>query len=93
MKTYTNATTADLRNKVNEWKEMTECNEHSDLLCDMAIFFEMGSEYVNYFFDLSMKNGLTLEECNARYEKKKEMLEGIRTQHGEMVYNFILKAF
>lgn len=92
MKTFTNATTTDLRNKVTEWKEMTEWNNHSELLCDMAMFFEMGSEFVNYFFDLTMKDALTIEDFNDRYSKSKEMLEMIKTQHGDMVYNLIMKA-
>lgn len=93
MTTISNATAKQLQNKVNEWSKMTDNNEHSGLLCDMAYFFEMGDDIIMYFFKLDCKEYLTLQECNERYEKSEEMLAAIKTKHGEKVYNTILKAF
>lgn len=93
MKTIANASTTDLLDKAREWNDMTESNEHSEVLCDIALFFEMGSEYVNYFFDLSVKDeGLTVEESRARYDKGAAMLHDIRKRYGETVYNLIMKV-
>ncbi len=92
MTTITNATTTDLRNKAAEWKEMTDNNEHSSVLCDIAFFFEMGSDLVNYFFELSCKEYLTLREANERYDKGEAMLATIKANHGETIYNLIKKA-
>jgi hypothetical protein len=93
MKTIANASTTDLLDKAREWNDMTENNEHSEVLCDIALFFEMGSDYVNYFFELSVKDeGLTVEESHARYDKGAEMLQDIRKRYGDTVYNLIMKV-
>jgi hypothetical protein len=53
----------------------------------------MGSDYVNYFFDLTVKDeGLTVEESHARYDKGAEMLQDIRKRYGDTVYNLIMKV-
>ena len=93
MKTIANATAKDIQNKVKEWNEMTANNEHSDLLCDMACFFEMGDDLITYFFDLGSKNYLTLDECEERYSKREQMLSAIKAQYGENIYNQIMKSF
>lgn len=93
MKTIANASTTDLLDKAREWNDMTESNEHSEVLCDIALFFEMGSEYVNYFFDLSVKDeGLTVEESHARYDKGAAMLHDIKKRYGDTVYNLVMKV-
>jgi hypothetical protein len=92
MTTISNATTTDLRNKAAEWREMTQNNEHSEVLCDIAFFFEMDSELVNYFFELGFKDGLTMKEYNERYDKGEAMLATIKANHGETIYNLIKKA-
>lgn len=93
MKTIANASTTDLLDKAREWNDMTESNEHSEVLCDIALFFEMGSDYVNYFFDLTVKDeGLTVEESRARYDKGAAMLHDIKKRYGETVYNLIMKV-
>lgn len=93
MKTIANASTTDLLDKAREWNDMTESNEHSEVLCDIALFFEMGSDYVNYFFDLTVKDeGLTVEESRARYDKGAAMLHDIRKRYGDTVYNLVMKV-
>lgn len=92
MKTYNNATTTDLRNKVAEWSEMTQNNEHSEVLCDIAYFFEMGDDYVCYFWDFCCKDGLTMEEFNERKEMSDKMLQTIKAQYGDTAYALIQKA-
>ena len=91
MNTISNSSTRDLLNKVTEWAEMTQNNEHGEVLCDMAFFFEM-EDFVNYFFPLMLKEGLTMAEWNERYAKTQLMLEAIKKDHGHNIYNMVSKA-
>lgn len=93
MTTFATASTTDFRSKLTEWKEMTEDNLHTDVLFDIAMFFEADSQFVNYFFSLALKNSLTMAECNERYEKREEMMASIKAHHGSMIFGLVQKVF
>ena len=91
MKTIKNSSTLDLIEKATIWAEMTADNAHSEVLLDIATFFEYSS-YVEFFFPYILKDSLTMAETTERYGKAEIMMDKILEDYGTTIYTLVKKG-
>ena len=71
-----NCTFGDFLNHLKRWKKMTDENLHSELRMEIASFF-MFPDYTDYFFSLTKKEYLSMEELEERERKTNKMFEDV----------------
>lgn len=83
---------------LKQWSEMTNNNQHTEVLLDIANYFmvyrnhnSIFSKYYNIFYDIKYicreENGCPVEIFQYRTRKTHEMLDDIKRLDGEEIYN------
>lgn len=78
--------------RLKKWNSMTNNNEHTELRIDLGLLFNECKEGVNLFVyckSLSHDKGLTWNELEKRRELTYSLLEYIKKNYGQRIYELI----
>ena len=91
VKTISDATLADLVEQVGEWYRMTDDNLHSEVLCNIAAFFELG-DFFSEALPFMASDCLTVSDTHRRADLQDRVLNVIGEEYGEAVVKIVRAA-